>query len=131
VITTAQVPGGQPPVLVTADALARLRPGSVVVDLAAGDLGGNVAGSRPDATTVIGQGVIVIGAGNLPATVPQAASTAYARNICALLPLLLADGEIRLDLDDEIQAAVVVTHAGAVIHPQLRAILDNKREVRS
>jgi len=130
VITTAQVPGRQPPLLVTEEALDRLRPGSVVVDLAAGDLGGNVAGSQPETTSVTARGVTVIGAGNLPASVPQAASTAYARNLCALLPVLLAEGEIRVDLGDEIQAGVVVTHSGDIVHPQVRAALA-KKEVRS
>ena len=130
VITTAQVPGRRPPLLVTVDALDRLRPGSVVVDLAASEFGGNVAGSQPDTTWVTPRGVTVLGAGNLPASVPQAASTAYARNICALLPILLADGEIRIDLGDEIQAGVVVTHDGTVVHPQVRAALERK-EVRS
>jgi H+-translocating NAD(P) transhydrogenase subunit alpha len=121
VITTAQLPGRKPPLLVTEDAVDRLRPGSVVVDLAAGDLGGNVAGSRPDSTTVTAHGVTVIGAGNLPASVPRAASTAYARNLCALLPAL-----VPLDLADEIQAAVVVTHGGAIVHPKVRAALDKE-----
>ena len=83
VITTAQVPGRTPPLLVTADALAAMRPGSVVVDLAASELGGNVAGSRPDRTEVTAAGVTVVGAGNLAAAVPRAASTAYARNVLA------------------------------------------------
>ena len=130
VITTAQVPGRRPPLLVTAGALDRLRPGSVVVDLAASDLGGNVAGSQPDTTGVTPRGVTVIGAGNLPAGVPQAASTAYARNLCALLPVLLADGAIHIDLGDEIQAGVVVTHDGTIVHPQVRAAL-GKEEVKS
>ncbi|MDX7997592.1 NAD(P)(+) transhydrogenase (Re/Si-specific) subunit alpha, partial [Bacillus subtilis] len=84
VITTAQVPGRRPPVLVTAAALAALRPGSVVVDLAAGPLGGNVDGSVPDKTIVTSEGVTVLGAGRLPSSMPQAASTAYARNVLAL-----------------------------------------------
>jgi NAD(P) transhydrogenase subunit alpha len=129
VITTAQVPGRRPPVLVTADALDRLHLGAVVVDLAASDLGGNVAGSQPESTTVTDHGVTVVGAGNLPSSVPQAASTAYARNLCALLPVLLADGELRIDLADEIQAGVVVTHDGSIVHPQVRAALT--KEVRS
>jgi len=119
VITTAQVPGRKPPMLVDGDALDRLHPGSVVVDLASGEFGGNVAGSQPDTTTVTAHGVTVIGAGNLAASVPRAASTAYARNLCALLPAVL-----NIDLTDEIQAGVVVTHGGAVVHPQVRAALD-------
>jgi len=123
VITTAQVPGRRPPVLVTAAALAAMRPGSVIVDMAAGPLGGNVEGSAPDQTVVTAGGVTVVGAGNLPATVPQAASTAYARNLAALLPLLVHDGAVAVNLDDEILAAVVVTHDGQVVQPQVRAAL--------
>lgn len=124
VITTAQVPGRQPPVLVTADALAGMAPGSVVVDLAAGDLGGNVEGSRPDETVLTATGVTVIGAGNLPARMPAAASTAYARNVSALLAHLLRDGALHIDPDDEIQAGVVITHLGRVINPAVAGLLD-------
>jgi NAD(P) transhydrogenase subunit alpha len=119
VITTAQVPGRVPPVLVTAEALAGMRPGSVVVDLAAGPLGGNVAGSEPDRTVRLAAGVTVIGAGNLPAEMPAAASTGYARNLTALLGLLVHDGTLQLDLAEEIQAAVVVTHGGQVVNPAI------------
>jgi NAD(P) transhydrogenase subunit alpha len=134
VITTAQVPGSRPPVLVTAAALAGLRPGSVVVDLAAGPLGGNVDGSVPDKTIVTSEGVTVIGAGRLPSSMPQAASTAYARNVLALLAQLMPGGAVAPDLDDEIQAGVLVTHGGVLVHPQVRAALealDAGKEIRS
>ncbi|MCK2215887.1 NAD(P) transhydrogenase subunit alpha [Actinomadura sp. ATCC 31491] len=108
VITTARVPGRRPPLLVTEAAVKQLRPGSVIVDLAAGPLGGNVEGSRPDETVVTGDGVTVIGAGNLPATMPAAASTAYAHNVRAFLGHVLRDGELALDPADEIQRAVIV-----------------------
>ena len=130
VITTAQVPGRRPPVLVPAEALAGMRPGSVVVDLAAGPLGGNVAGSVPETRTVTPEGVTVLGAGRLPSAKPQAASTAYGRNLLALLAALMPDGVPALDLGDEIQAAVVVTHGGEVVHPRVRALLDES-EIRS
>ena len=124
VITTAQVPGRTPPVLVTAEALAAMRPGSVVVDLAASDLGGNVVGSAPERTLVTGAGVTVVGAGNLAAAVPRAASAAYARNVVALLAHLVADGRIVLDQADEITAGVLVTHDGEVVHPAVRELLN-------
>jgi NAD(P) transhydrogenase subunit alpha len=108
VITTAQVPGQRPPELVTAAALAALAPGSVVVDLAAGPLGGNVAGSVPDGRTETENGVVVIGAGNLPAQVPRAASKAWARNVAALLEYLIHDGTVVLDPDDEITSGLLV-----------------------
>lgn len=127
VITTAQVPGGRPPLLVTDTALAGMRPGSVVLDLASGPHGGNVAGSVPDTRTSTGDGVTVIGAPDLASTVPAAASTAYGRNLLALLAVLMPDGALAPDLDDEIQAAVILTHDGRVVHPRL---LDRK-EIRS
>jgi proton-translocating NAD(P)+ transhydrogenase subunit alpha len=126
VITTAQVPGRTPPVLVTAAALAAMRPGSVVVDLAASALGGNVVGSEPERTVVTDGGVTVVGAGNLAAAVPRAASTAYARNVVALLSHLVTDGRVALDPADEITAGVLVTHDGAVVHPAVRDLLNGE-----
>ncbi|MCU7731251.1 NAD(P) transhydrogenase subunit alpha, partial [Actinoplanes sp. KI2] len=129
VITTAMVPGGPPPLLVTADALAGMRPGSVVIDLASTGFGGNVEGSVPDTRTVTDQGVTVIGAAGLASTVPMAASTAYARNVLALLALLMPGGEVALDLDDEIQRAVIVSHGGRVVQPRVRALLEDSKEI--
>ncbi len=123
VITTAQVPGRKPPQLISDDAVKAMTAGSVVVDMAAGPLGGNVAGSVPDETIVTESGVTVIGAGNLAATVPGAASAALARNISALLLHLVAGGALAIDPDDEIQAGVVITHDGAVIHAATAALL--------
>ncbi|MBB6170975.1 NAD(P) transhydrogenase subunit alpha [Nocardiopsis mwathae] len=117
VIATAQALGGRPPLLIDAAALGALRPGAVVVDLASGPRGGNVHGSRPDATVETEKGVTVIGAADLAATVPRAASEAYARNITALLRHIVREGELHIDLDDEIQAGVVITHGGRVVHP--------------
>ncbi|WP_263973670.1 NAD(P) transhydrogenase subunit alpha [Streptomyces canus] len=119
VITTAQVPGRKPPLLVTARALERMRPGSVVVDMAASELGGNVELSKPDKTAVLYSGVTVIGAGNLPSAMATAASTAYARNIGALLTHLVRDGALTIDPADEIQAGVVITHNGQIVNPAL------------
>jgi NAD(P) transhydrogenase subunit alpha len=117
VITTAQVPGRRPPLLITADALKRLRPGAVVVDLGASPLGGNVEGSIPDRTFVTEGSVTIIGAGNLPSQVPTAASVAYSHNMTALLLFLFSGGGLVLDPTDEIQAGVVITHGGKVLHP--------------
>jgi NAD(P) transhydrogenase subunit alpha len=94
-----------------------MRAGTVVIDLAASALGGNVAGSQPGRTVVTDGGVTIVGADNLPATMPAAASTAYARNVTTLLLSMIADGALAIDLSDEIQAGVVVTHGGAVVHP--------------
>ncbi|MFF4505043.1 NAD(P) transhydrogenase subunit alpha [Streptomyces sp. NPDC001401] len=106
VITTAQVPGRKPPLLVTPTAVEAMKPGSVVVDLAASELGGNVEGTEPDKTTVLDNGVTLIGAGRLPSAMATAASTAYARNLVALLRHLVRDGELILDPADEITAAL-------------------------
>jgi NAD(P) transhydrogenase subunit alpha len=126
VITTAQVPGRKPPLLVSSHALERMRPGSVVVDLAAGELGGNVELSQPDKTVVLETGVTLIGAGSLPSAMATAASTAYARNIGALLTHLVRDGGLAVDLSDEIQAGVVVTHGGTVVNPAVAALVGHE-----
>jgi len=123
VITTAQVPGRRPPQLVTEEALAKMAPGSVVVDIAASELGGNVAGSVPDATTVTDNGVTIIGAPNLPSEAASAASDAASRNICAVLAHLITDGVVGIDPSDEIQAGIVIAHDGAVVHPATAALL--------
>jgi NAD(P) transhydrogenase subunit alpha len=123
VITTAQVPGRRPPVLVTAEAVKGTQAGAVLVDLAASSLGGNIEGSVADQTVMTENGARIIGAGNLPAQVPTAASTAYSHNIVALLGELIRDGALTIDPADEIQAGVVVTHQGTVIHPAVAALL--------
>jgi len=123
VITTAQVPGRRPPLLVTEDAIKAMSAGSVIVDMGASALGGNVTGSRPGETIVTGNGVTIAGAGNLPATVPTAASNAYSRNIGALLLHLTKDGALAIDLGDEIQAGVVITYDGRVVHEGVASLL--------
>jgi len=121
VITTAQVPGRRPPLLVTEDALKSMAPGSVIVDMGASTLGGNVAGSVPGETVLTENGVAVIGASGLPSSMAAAASAMYARNISALLLYLVKDGELVLDRDDELQAGVIITSGGAIVHPALTA----------
>jgi H+-translocating NAD(P) transhydrogenase subunit alpha len=123
VITTAQVPGRRPPLLVTAEAVKGMQAGAVLVDLAASSLGGNIEGSVADETVMTENGVRIIGVGNLPAQVPTAASTAYSHNVVALLAELIHDGALTIDPADEIQAGVVVTHQGQVIHPAVAASL--------
>ena len=123
VITTAQVPGRRPPLLVTDDALKAMSPGSVIVDMGASALGGNVTGSQPGETVVTGNGVRIIGADNLPATVPTASSNAYSRNISALLLHMISDGALAIDTTDEIQAGVVITHSGTVVNEAVARLL--------
>jgi NAD(P) transhydrogenase subunit alpha len=124
VITTAQVPGRRPPLLVTEDAIKAMSAGSVIVDMGASALGGNVSGSRPGETVVTGNGITIIGADNLPASMPTAASNAYSRNISALLEYMTSDGALAIDTSDEIQASVVITHDGRVVSEPVAALLN-------
>ncbi|HUB42210.1 MAG TPA: NAD(P) transhydrogenase subunit alpha, partial [Streptosporangiaceae bacterium] len=121
VITTAQVPGRRPPLLVTEDALKSMAAGSVIVDMGASALGGNAAGSVPGETVITENGVAIIGASGLPSSMAAAASAMYARNISALLLYLMKDGQLALDLDDELQAGVIITSGGEIVHPALAA----------
>lgn len=131
VISTAQVPGRKPPVLVSSAAVSALRPGSVVVDLACGALGGNVEGAVADTTLVTDGGVTIIGAADLAAAVPRAAATAYSRNISALLAHLAPAGRLVLDLTDPITAGLLVTDHGVVVHPAVLArIAETARPAR-
>ena len=123
VITTAQVPGRRPPLLVTEDAIKAMGAGSVVVDMGASVLGGNVAGSQPGETVVTGNGITIIGAENLPATMPTAASNAYSRNISALLEYMTSDGALAIDTSDQIQAGVVITHDGRIVNEDVARLL--------
>jgi NAD(P) transhydrogenase subunit alpha len=119
VITTAQVPGRRPPLLVTGHALKAMAAGSVIVDMGASALGGNVAGSQADETVVTENGVTIVGAANLASTMPAAASAMYARNMSSLLLYLVKDGALAVDLSDDLQRGVVITHEGRVVHPAL------------
>jgi NAD(P) transhydrogenase subunit alpha len=128
VITTAQVPGRRPPVLVTAEAVTQMKPGSVIVDMAASALGGNVESSRPDEKVATDNGVTILAPTNLPATMPAGASQFYARNISTFLLHFMKDGEMSYDFDDEITAATVIAHDGQVIQSQTKALLEPAAE---
>ena len=118
-ITTAQVPGRRPPLLVTADALKAMAAGSVLVDMGASALGGNVEGSRAGRDRGDRERRHHDRRGNLPSTMPTAASAMYARNVSSLLLYLVKDGALAIDLDDDLQRGVVITHDGQVVHPAL------------
>ena len=124
VITTAQVPGRKPPVLVTAQAVEGMKPGSVIVDMAASALGGNVELSRAGETLITDNGITIIAPDNLPATMPAGASAFYARNISSLLLHLVKDGSLALDFDDEITAATVIAHGGEIRSEGVRKLLE-------
>ncbi len=123
IITTAQVPGRRPPVLVTADAVRNMKAGSVIVDMAASDLGGNVEISRAGETIVTDNGVTIIAPANLPATMPAGASGFYARNITALLNNFVKEGEMTFDFEDEITTATVIARDGKVVHEATAKLL--------
>jgi NAD(P) transhydrogenase subunit alpha len=119
VITTALVPGRRAPILVTEQAVKLMKPGSVVVDLA-GEQGGNCELSQPG-ETVIRYGVKIVAPLNLPSTLAEHASVLYARNIAALLDLMVKDGELQLDFEDEVIAGACITRDGEIVHAGARA----------
>ena len=121
IVTTAQVPGRPAPLLVTAEAVAGMRRGSVVVDLA-GASGGNCDASRPGETTDA-NGVRVMCPLNLPATVPVHASQLYSRNVTAFLNLVVKDGQLDIDLKDDVVGPSCVTHAGEFVNERVAAAL--------
>ena len=113
VIATALIPGRPAPLLVTEDAVRRMRPGSVVIDLAA-EMGGNCAGTSPG-ETVVRDGVTIVGETNWPSTMPLHASQMYARNLASFIALLIHDGELTPDWEDEIVRESAVTRDGKVL----------------
>jgi proton-translocating NAD(P)+ transhydrogenase subunit alpha len=122
VITTALVPGRPAPVLITEEAVAAMRPGSVIVDLAA-EAGGNCALTKRDQTIVSPNGVQIIGQTNLPSTMPYHASQLYSRNVNALLGVLVKDNALALDMDDEIVRGTTIVLNGQITHkPTLDAL---------
>ena len=122
VITTAAIPGKKSPVLVTAEMVEKMPPGSVIVDLAA-ERGGNCELTKADEVTKV-HDVTILGPTNIVAGAPFHASQMYAKNVVTLLQHLLKDGELVLDLSDEITQGVVMTQNGEVVHPRVREILE-------
>ena len=121
VISTAQVPGKRAPLLITEEAVAGMREGSVIVDLA-GATGGNCALTKPG-QTIEHNGVIIIAPLNVPATVPVHSSQLYSRNISSLLGLLVEKGQLKIDRNDEIVKGACVIFEGTDIHPRIAAAL--------
>ena len=122
IITTAAIPGAKSPILVTEDMLKAMKTGSVVVDLAA-ERGGNCESTQMG-KTVVAHGVTIVGPENLASDVAYHASQMYGKNIQTLLELILEEGGINLDFEDEIVAGTVIAHAGEVPHPHMRKLLD-------
>jgi NAD(P) transhydrogenase subunit alpha len=115
IVTTAQIPGRPAPLLVTRKAVEGMKRGSVIVDLA-GESGGNCELSRAD-EIVLHEGVTILAPTNLPSGVAQHASAMYGANLLALLKLIVKEGELALDLEDDIVNAVLATHGGAIRTP--------------
>jgi len=118
VITAAVIPGKKSPVLVTKEMVAKMAPGSVIVDLAA-ERGGNCELTKPD-EIIVEHNVTIIGEFNLAATVPYHASSLYARNISAFLLHLVKEGKVQLDMNDEIIRETLVTRDGEVVSARVR-----------
>lgn len=124
VITTALIPGRTAPLLVTKEAVERLKPGSVVVDLAA-EAGGNCELSEPG-TTVVRHDVRIAAPLNLPSSMAQHASQLYARNVQALLGLLVQGGQLTLDFDDEVVAGACAVRDGRIVNERARALVEGE-----
>jgi len=121
VITTAAVPGRKAPLLVTGDMVRGMRPGSVIVDLAA-ETGGNVELTQPGQEVVV-DGVTIIGTRNVPSTMPLTTSQLFARNVANLLLHLVKDGAINLDFSDDITKGACVTHGGEIVNERARQMV--------
>jgi NAD(P) transhydrogenase subunit alpha len=115
VITTALIPGRPAPKLITREMIATMRPGSVIIDMAA-EMGGNTELTEAGKEIVTDNGVRIIGFTNLPATMPSSATQMYAKNVQTLVKHLLSDGKLTLDFSDEITRGATITHDGKVIH---------------
>jgi NAD(P) transhydrogenase subunit alpha len=118
VITTALIPGKKAPMLITADAVAGMQPGSVIIDTAA-ERGGNCELTRPNRRVVTENRVTILGPTNLAATVPYEASLMYAKNVTAFLLHLVKDGKLRLDLEEEIIKGCLVAYAGEIVNKRV------------
>jgi NAD(P) transhydrogenase subunit alpha len=121
VITTALIPGRPAPKLVTDEMVKSMKPGSVIIDMAA-EMGGNVEGTEPN-KEVVKHGVLIVGYTNLPATMPGSATQMYAKNIQTLIKHLVSDGKLELDFDDEITKGATITHGGKVVHEGTAKVL--------
>ncbi|MBI2260363.1 MAG: Re/Si-specific NAD(P)(+) transhydrogenase subunit alpha [Caulobacterales bacterium] len=119
VITTALIPGRPAPRLVTAAHVASMKPGSVLVDLAI-DNGGNVEGAKAGEVVTTANGAQIVGWTNMAGRIAADASALYARNLSAFVGLMVKDGALAVDLEDEILKAAAVTHRGAVVHEGVR-----------
>ncbi len=127
IVTTALVPGRRAPILVTAESVENMKPGSVIVDLA-GETGGNCELTEPG-QTIVKHHVTIVSPLNLPSSMPEHSSALYARNVQSLLELLVDDeGELNLNFDDEIIAGACITRGGEIVHEAARKTVDAAAE---
>jgi NAD(P) transhydrogenase subunit alpha len=126
VITTASIPGKQAPVLITAEAVRGMPPGSVIVDLAA-DRGGNCELTKPS-EAIQAHDVTILGPTNLPSEVPYHASQMFAKNVATFLQHLVKDGQFLIDTSDQITRDTLITRDGNVVHPEIRKLLGLSEE---
>lgn len=122
VITTAQIPGRPAPLLITSQMVESMRPGAIIIDLAA-PTGGNCELTR-SGQTVVHSNVSIVGPDNLPSMAAGDASRMYGRNALALMKLFLSEEGVNVDFEDDIIEGSVVTHGGEVVHPRVKALLD-------
>ena len=122
VITTAAIPGRRSPLLITEKAVSAMQPGSVIVDLAA-ERGGNCEVTQPD-QTVEHQGVKILGPTNLPSTAPLSASQMYSTNLINFFSLLIKDGELTIDTEDEVIRDTLVTRGGEITNTRVQQLLE-------
>ncbi|AZZ61104.1 NAD(P) transhydrogenase subunit alpha [Oenococcus sp. UCMA 16435] len=120
IITTAQVPGGKPPVVVSKKAVDNAKAGTVFIDLGSSDLGGNVDGSKPGETIVTKTGALIVGAGDLASRLPRSSSDMYAKNVQNTINYIIKEGKVSLDLDDDVLTDLVATYKGEISSNFLR-----------
>ena len=121
IITTAAIPGRKAPVIITADMVKGMKPGSVIVDLAA-ERGGNCELTKVDEEVVTENGVTILGPANLPTATAYHASQMYAKNITTFLTHLVEDGKMKWDMEDEITTGTLITRDGEIVHPRIREL---------
>ncbi len=121
IITTAQVPGGKPPVVVSKKAVDNAKAGTVFIDLGSSALGGNVEGSKPGETVVTKSGALIVGAGDLASRLPKSSSDMYAKNVQNTINYIIKDGKILLDLDDDVLTDLVAPYKGEISSNLLRS----------
>ncbi|MEP6617334.1 MAG: NAD(P)(+) transhydrogenase (Re/Si-specific) subunit alpha, partial [Ginsengibacter sp.] len=121
IITTAQIPGKKAPLLITSQMLERMRMGSLVIDLAAAT-GGNTEVTK-NLNTIVHNGVTIVGNSNLPSTMPYDASKMYGKNILNFLQLIIRDGELHMNFDDDLVKGTCIAYDGKITNERVAALV--------